>query len=125
MTRIPFALAFAILLGCNTAQVMEPPDVDAGAALCLTDVSMPLCDAGGVTVGCVADRDSGYGASSGLAEGQTVPYGCKVQRSELAGNPVACSIYSECICEAPDGGAPNGEGGAPSTAGTWACSTSR
>src|SRR5438552_1801718 len=66
MTRVPFALAFALLLGCNTAQVTEPPEVEGGSLLCVTDVSTLLCDAGGVTVGCVADPDSGFAAASGV-----------------------------------------------------------
>src|SRR5438128_716352 len=124
MTRVPFALAFALLLGCNTAQVTEPPEVEGGSLLCVTDVSTLLCDAGGVTVGCAADPDSGFAAARGVPEGDTVPYGCQVRRSEVTGTPVECRIYSECRCQAPDGGGEGGAG-APGAAGTWSCSTAR
>lgn len=119
MTRAPFLLPLVLLFGCNTAQVIEPPELDAGGVQCVTDVSVPQCDAGGVTLGCVADPDSGFAAVRGVRPGETIPYGCEVQRSEVDDQPVQCSIFSECRCQAPDGGA---EGG---TDGTWACSTSR
>jgi hypothetical protein len=122
MIRPSFLAALALsLFGCNTAQITEAPVQDDGGAQCITGVSVPLCDAGGVTVGCVADPDAGFAAVRSVAPGQTIPYGCEVQLSEVEETPqVQCTIFSECRCQAPDASADGGAG-----TGTWSCSTAR
>jgi hypothetical protein len=124
MQKSPLALALALaitLFGCNTAQVIEAPvEQDAGPA-CQTDVSRALCDAGGVTLGCLADPDSGFAAARKVQAGDVISYGCKVTLSEVVEVPQQqCSIFSECTCEPPDASA---EGGP--TGGQWSCSTAR
>jgi hypothetical protein len=120
------ALAAALFFACNTAEISEPPALDAGTLQCVTDVSVPQCDAGGVTQGCVGDPDAGFAAIRGVPSGTVIPYGCQVQRSEVDNQPVQCSIYSECRCHAAEAGASDGgaDGGAATT-GSWSCSTAR
>jgi hypothetical protein len=122
MIRSSFLVAIALsLFGCNTAQVTEAPVLEDGGASCITNVSVPQCDAGGVTVGCVADPDAGFAAARSVRPGDTIPYGCQVQLSEIEETPqVQCTIFSECRCQAPEAGADGGAG-----AGTWSCSTAR
>ena len=116
MSRPLLASLILALAACNTAQVMEPPVEDGGGGQCITDVSVPQCDAGGVTLGCTGDPASTYAAVNGLPTSEVVPYLCKVQRSAVNTTTGECDIVSECQCTAPDAGADGG-------AGTWTCLT--
>jgi hypothetical protein len=120
------AFAIGLAMGCNTAQINEPPVEDGGSGFCnTTSPTQRACDAGAFTVGCAPQADAA--ATSGLPQG-LYPLGCTVSTSIFNGQG-DCQIVHQCTCVAAEasgatGGGDAGDAGAStsgSTGAQWTC----
>lgn len=126
----PLALAAGILFACNTAQVSQPPLIDAGP-VCETRAPTLTCDAGTGTGGATATTCSGGvtlaldsadapDASNTIASG-TYPLGCQVQFFVTDPSSATCLRAEPCTCTGADAGADDSGITAPPSAATWQC----
>jgi hypothetical protein len=117
---------FALGIGCNTAQVSQPANIDAGppcptkapilTACASGTTATPSACAGGVTLAL------DYPDASATLEAGAYPLGCSV--GFFVDDPASpdCIRAPACTCVAPDAGEDDGgDAGATVLPGVWSC----
>ena len=130
--RLPWLVCSAALslTACNTAQVTQPAQLDAGppcsekAPLASCEAGAPAASPAGSCTGGVVVTASGLDGSSTVPPGDFAP-GC-VLTFFVDDHAGGCLDSPTCTCvpggAAPDAGADaGGDGGGAVTTGTWSC----
>lgn len=120
-TALLFSPLFALAFGCNTAQISQPSNIDAGPP-CEDLHPVISCDASAATPGACPGEVTvvlDYPDASNTIPPGSYPPGCTVSFFVQDRASALCNRAPACTCPEADPDA--GEAGAPD-AGVWSCS---